>query len=238
MSQHAAFSSSSHQLLLSVAEELKVPLIQIARMAEAGNLLQHAAHADIQHTADAALKLLDNYALAVRLQLEAESLPQEAVSVSAVLYDAEQELAALAQAYGVELDLHVAGRYGTVMAHRAGLQAALTSLGASLIESMPALVSGQRQLRLEFATHRSRYGIVAGIYTNVPQINRQTLERGRRLQPVSKQPLNHVSHTSSAGIFVADSILHAMNLELTASRHRSLYGFGTVLQPNKQLELL
>ncbi|HYH36199.1 MAG TPA: hypothetical protein VD706_01735 [Candidatus Saccharimonadales bacterium] len=227
----------SQQLLLSVAEELKLPLLQIARHAEQGRLGGQADLAHIQSTADTALRLLDNYALGVRLALEPrESLAVESVSVSSVLYDTGQQLDTLAKSYGVDLELNIAGRYGPVAAHRQGLQAALVSLGAALIEALPAQET--TQLKLHLATHRSRYGIVAGLYADTKQLSREALQRGRELQRHSRQPLTGLTHTSGAGIFVADTILHAMRLSLKPSRHRNLYGLGTVLQPNNQLRLV
>jgi hypothetical protein len=224
------------QLLLGVAEELKLPLLQIARQAEQGQLTGQADLRKIQTTADTALRLIDNYVLGVHLALEPEVLDIESVSVSSVLYDTGEQLTALAKNYGVSLELGIAGRYGPVLAHRAGLEAALVSLGAALIEALPA--QENCQLRLHLATHRSRYGIVAGLYTDAKQLTADTLARGRRLQPHSRQPLMDVTHTSGAGIFVADTILKAMNLRLNASRHHGLYGLGTVLQPNHQLQLV
>ncbi len=226
--------SEGSELLLSVAEELKLPLMQIARQAEQGG----ADTASIRGTAEAALRLLDNYALSLRLQERPANLELEPVSVSSVLYDTGQQLDAIARNYGVELELNVTGRYGTVMANRQGLQSALTSLGASLIEALPALESPQLKLRL--ASHRSRYGIVAGLYTDTPQLTNTALRRGRRLQRqrASRQPLTTISHTTGAGIFVADTILQAMHLRLSASRHHRLYGLGTVMQPNKQIALI
>lgn len=226
----------SQQLLLSVAEELKLPLLQIARQAEQGRLTGEADLLAIQSTADSALRVLDSYALGVRLALEPEQLAVEPVSVSSVLYDTGQQLNALAKNYGVELELSIAGRYGPVLAHRQGLQAALVSLGAALIEALPAQESPQ--LRLQLATHRSRYGIVAGLYADTKQLSNEALQRGRELQRHSRQPLMNLTHTSGAGIFVADTILRAMHLNLRASRHRRLYGLGTVLQPNHQLQLV
>ena len=226
----------SQQLLLSVAEELKLPLLQIARQAEQGRLTGETDLLAIQSTADSALRLLDSYALGVRLALEPEQLAVEPVSVSSVLYDTGQQLNALAKNYGVELELSIAGRYGPVLAHRQGLQAALVSLGAALIEALPAQESPQ--LRLQLATHRSRYGIVAGLYADTKQLSNEALQRGRELQRHSRQPLMNLTHTSGAGIFVADTILRAMHLNLRASRHRRLYGLGTVLQPNHQLQLV
>lgn len=226
--------SEGPELLLSVAEELKLPLMQIARQAEQGTPDPKI----IQGTAEAAIRLLDNYELSLRLRSSSARLELEPVSVSSVLYDTGQELDIMAKNYGIELELNVAGRYGTVMAHRAGLQSALTSLGASLIEALPALESPQLKLRL--ASHRSRYGIVAGLYTDAPQLTNTALKHGRRLQRqrVSRQPLTTISHTSGAGIFVADTILRAMSLRLRASRHHRLYGLGTVLSPNNQIALV
>src|ERR1700690_3413916 len=120
----------SQQLLLGVAEELKLPLLQIARQAEQLQLAGGQSDLKtIQATADTALRLLDNYVLGVRLALEPQQLDIEAISVSSVLYDAGQQLDALAKAYGVALELNIAGKFGPVMAHRQGLQAALVSLG-------------------------------------------------------------------------------------------------------------
>lgn len=230
-------SMVSQQLLLSIAEELKLPLLQIARQAEYARLGTGPADlALMQSTADSALRLLDNYILGVRLTLEPEQLALESVSISSVLYDTGQQLDTLAKSYGVTLALSIAGRYGPVLAHRQGLQAALVSLGTALIEALPA--QDAPQLKLQLATHRSRYGIVAGLYADTPQLSNAALQKGRQLQRASRQPLINLTHTSGAGIFVADTILQAMRLTLRASRHRRLYGLGTVLQPNPQLQLV
>jgi hypothetical protein len=172
----------------------------------------------------------------VRLAMEPDSLDTEPVSVSSILYDTGQQLDALAKNYGVSLELGVAGKFGPVLANRLGLQAALISLGAALIEALPAQEGCQ--LKLYLATHRSRYGVVAGLYTDAKQLSGDALQRGRKLQSSSRQPLTGITHTSGAGIFVADTILKAMNLRLTASRHHRLYGLGTVLQSNHQLQLV
>lgn len=226
----------SQQLLLGVAEELKLPLLQVARLAEHGQLTGAPNLTQIRSSAQMALQLVDNYALGVRLTQMPHSLDIEAISVSSVLYDTSQDLDALAKSYGIKLELHIAGRYAPVMANRQALQAALTSLGAALIEALPALEAPQ--LKLQLATHSSRYGIVAGLYTDTKQLTNDTLKKGRKLQGKSRQPLTNLTHTSGAGIFVADSILQAMNLNLRASRHQGLYGVGTILQSNDQLRLV
>jgi hypothetical protein len=231
----------SQQLLMGVAEQIKLPLLQIARQTELMQLSGTAVIGDlsmIQATADSAISLLDNYVLAVRLSLESEAkmLAIEPISVSSVLYDVGNEISRYAKGYGVNLELHIAGRYGTVMAHRAGLHAALVSLGLSLIEALPAQESPQ--LKLQLATHRCRYGVVAGLYSDTESLSGEVLRQGRRLQGSSRQPLIGMTHTAGAGVFVADSLLRAMQLELKVSRHNRLYGLGAVLQPNQQLQLV
>lgn len=236
MTDASALPVLSQELLLSVAEELKLPLLQIARQAEQASLGGQVDPVRIQTIADSALKLVDNYVLGVRLALEPAELSGEAVSVSSVLYDVGQQLDALAKSYGVTLELNIGGRYGPVLAHRKGLQAALTSLGAALIEALPT--QENPQLKLHLATHRSRYGIVAGLYADTKQLSNEALQRGRQLQRSSRQPLTSLTHTSGAGVFVADTILRAMRLKLSTSRHHRLYGLGTVMQPNHQTQLI
>ncbi len=227
----------SQQLLLSLAEQLKLPFLQIARQAELGDMTSFNALPSISTTAEGALKLLDNYILGVQLAGDPENLfATEPVSVSSVLYDAGAELMPLARAYDVRLDLQVDGKFGPVMAHRQGLQAALVSLGYALIEALPA--SDSPQLRLQLSAHRCRYGVVAGVYCNAEHLSAQTLRQGRKLHGHARQPLTHLSPSSGAGIFVADAILHAMQSQLTTSRHQNLRGLATILQPNPQLQLV
>ena len=227
----------SQQLLLDVAEELKLPLLQISRQSELAKLNGSNDLRTIQSTAETALRLLDNYVLGVRLALEPQQFPLESVSISSVLYDASQQLDSFAKTYGVSLELNIAGKFGPVLANKQGLESALVSIGAALIEALPALL-GSKQLTLQLATHRSRYGIIAGVYTDTKQLSNDALKRGRRLQGQSRQPLLNLTQTNGAGIFVADAILQAMDLHLMSSRHHRLHGLGTVLQPNHQLQLV
>jgi hypothetical protein len=227
----------SQQLLLGLAEQLKLPLLQIARRAELGTLNQAVDAAAIQATADSALKLIDSYVLGVRLaESNQTSMALEPVSVASVLYDTAHELSQVAKFYGVRLELSIGGKYEPVTANREGLQSALTSLGMSLIEALPTLDS--RQLLLQLGAHKSRYGIVAGLYSDTAALNTESFRKGAQLIGKSRQPLVGVSHSSGAGIFVADAILQAMQLKLQPTRHNRLYGLGAVLKPNNQLQLV
>lgn len=228
----------SQQLLLAMAEQLKLPLLQIARQAELEALQpSETTIPNIRTTADSALKLIDSYVLGVQLATEEAGIFEaEPVSISSVLYDAAAELAPLAKAYDVQLDLKVDGRFGPVTAHRKGLQAALVSLGFALIEALPALETSQ--LRLQLSAHRCRYGIVAGLYSDAQQLTTDVLRQGRKLYGTARQPMTSLAPGSAAGIFVADAILHGMESELMVTKHSKLYGLGAVLQPNPQMRLV
>lgn len=229
----------SERLFLSLAEQMKLPLLQIVRQAELGTMLGDGQSTlrDVRASADVALKLIDGYLLSMRLAAEENQLiEQESVSISSVLYDTAEQLHPIAKLYGVELDISVDGKYGPVNAHREGLQTALISLGYALIEALPA--SDAPQMRLQLAAHRCRYGIVAGLYADVDRLTTEALRQGRKLYGDARQPLPALSHCGGAGVFVADAILSAIGARLKVSHHHRRSGLGAVLQPNSQLQLI
>lgn len=230
----------SERLFLSLAEQMKLPLLQILRQAELGLMVgQNGGRqlAQVRTNADVALKLIDGYLLSMRLAAEERQLIElESISVSSVLYDVAEQLHPIAKLYGVELELSLDGKFGPVAAHREGLQSALVSLGYALIEALPA--TNAPQMRLQLAAHRCRYGIVAGLYADVDRLTTEALRQGRKLHGEARQPLPALSHCGGAGVFVADAILNAIGATLKVSKHRRRSGLGTVLQPNYQLELV
>lgn len=229
----------SERLFLSLAEQMKLPLLQILRQAELGLMIEDREKVlrGISANADVALKLIDGYVLSMRLAAEERHLMEmESVSVSAVLYDTAQQLHPIAKLYGVDIELSLDGKYGPVAAHREGLQSALVSLGYALIEALPA--SNAPQMKLQLAAHRCRYGIVAGLYADVDRLTADALRQGRKLFGDTRQPLPALSHAGGAGVFVADAILRAIGARLKVSHHHRRSGLGAVLQANPQMQLI
>ena len=113
----------SQQLLLSIAQQMKMPLMQISRQAELANYGVTPQLDQIQAIADNALQLIDSYSLGLQLSrhLGYELVP-ETVSAASVLYDASLQLKAIAKLYDVQLDLNISGRFEPVLAHRKGLK--------------------------------------------------------------------------------------------------------------------
>lgn len=224
------------QLLASVAEQLKLPLLQIAQYAELAEMTGTNEGAPlIKNRASTAIMLLDSYLLGLELSDRQSQLELEPVSISSLLTDVAHRLDESAKQYGVPLELCIEGRFGPVMAHSRGLSAALLSLGLACVEAHPA--SGlERPIRL--SAYRTRYGIVAGIYGVSEDVTPAILREGQHLQGRAKQTLPLFSHASAAGVYVADAILRAMTTELRASKHHLQRGLAATFQPSRQLQLV
>jgi hypothetical protein len=232
----SAFDNASQERLLkALAEQLKLPLLQIAREAELATASKDvSALRSIGYTADMALRLVDSYLLSVQLQ----SLPVlelEPVSVSAMLQDTAHRLNQLAKQYNCDLEVHLGGKYEPVMAHRSSLEAAYATLGYAFVESTPD--SGQKH-KVVLGAHRSQNGLVTGIFGNQEGLNADMYRRGKALFGTAHQPVPGMSASSGAGIFVADALLKQMETPLRVSRHQKLSGLAATLLPSHQLSLV
>jgi hypothetical protein len=225
------------ELLLSVAEQLKMPLTNIARLAELAKM-DTTSPLDLNSLsvhAQVALTLVDSYLLGLQLAQEQGSLALEPVSVSSILNDTAHQLQAYAKQHNVMLEVRIAGRYGPVMAHFKGLQAALLSLGYTLVESQAAQ-PGRRELVL--AAHRTPHGIVAGLYGEHEALSAPQWRRALELCGRARQPFTALSASSAAGLFVADTIFQAMASRLRVGRHNNQTGLAATLLPSQQLQLV
>lgn len=234
-----ATSDALDRLFMALAEELKSPLLRIARHAELLALNGDASDgiASMRMNADMTLQLLDSYLLSLRLTREPEvQFAVQPVSVGAILHEARGRLEDIAREYSVELELDIAGKYEPVLANDRALTTALVSLGYSLIEALPAM--GTRQLRLQLAAHRTKNGIVTGMYCDADALTPETLRRARNLYGHTRQPFVGSISGSGAGIFVADAILQAMSSRLRIGRYQRLPGFAATLNSSQQLQLV
>jgi hypothetical protein len=221
-------------LLRSIAEQLKMPLMYVARQAELSQQasdVPHAAFKTMQTHADMALRLVDSYLLGLDLTGKQTKLELEPVPISAALYDVAHDLTPLARQRNTDVELVLAGKYGQVMAHPAGLRAALYGLGFVLSEVVhPEKVRNT----LRIAAHRTRGGIVAGLYID----GAEDLPANFATNAHMRQPFANLTASTGAGIFVADTILGAMQTKLRTGRFQNKQGLAATLQPSRQLQLI
>lgn len=234
-----AHLNTQEQLFLGVSEQLAEPLLQIARLSELARSArpkQQAAYWQLAEAiASASLQLTESYALSLRLQGKITPLVLEPVTVSSLLYDTAQRLDAYAKQYGVALELDPSPRVQPVLADRTVLEAAMVSLGQLFVQSQagadehPAVVLG---------AHRSRYGVVAGLYGASRQLNIDSLRRAHALQGQARAPLPQLATGPAAGVFVAESLLSTLSARLHVARYRKMSGLATTLTPSRQLQLV
>jgi hypothetical protein len=226
-------------LLLAVAEQLKVPLTIIARQAELGGIVEQPGSMQLVRTqADAALQLVDSYLLGLELLRGQTVLELEPVSVSSTLLDAAHALTGFAKQYGVDIAVDVPGAQPLVMAHSRGLYAALLSLGFGLIEA-PALDAGRRHApRLTLAARRTPHGIIAGVYGSNNALHASAWYKALQLCGRAPQPFTGLSAGTGAGLFVAHTILKSMESGLrVGARHRER-GLAATFKTSQQLRFV
>ena len=218
--------ADAERLLRALTEQLKSPLLQIAYQAELQDVQTLPA---IGLTAARALQLIDTYILSTQQQ----ALPLEPVSVSSVLYDVAQLLDPLARQHNCRLEIAVGGKYGPVMAHQKGLEAALVTIGQSLIEA-----DTTAHPRLVLSAYKNRQGIAAGMFGNHPDLTPEAFRRALGLIGNARQPLPTVSPLNGAGLYMAEAIFETMDARLQVTRHHKLTGLAASLVPSAQLQLV
>lgn len=235
--EYKKYTAEEQQRLLSaLAEQLKIPLLQISKHAELSRSDQsEEAFGHINLIADHALQLMDHYLLSLQLQ-SLEEADLQPVSLSATLHATAHELHKFADLHHCDIRLDLAGQYEPVMAHPAGLAAALRSLASVFIEAQGEQSSKRGVVTL--AAHRSRWGLVAGTYANTTGLNAEVFRRAKLLYGQARQPLNHMLAAPGAGVFVADSLFSNMATHLRPARHHKLNGLAATLQPVHQLSLV
>ncbi len=219
-------SSPHDRLLLALAEQLKLPVLQIARRAELQN------NDDIAYTADVALRLIDSYMLSI--MPDQIALELEPVSVASVLQDSAHQLTKLSEQYGCDLEVQINGKYSPVMANRRNLEAAYIVLGYSIIEAQTVC---ETRPRVVLNAHKSSAGLVAGIFGTQQGLTSDIFRRARALYGSSRQPFTTVSAATGAGIFIADSLMQTMASPLRIAKYNNLTGLASTLIPSHQLKL-
>lgn len=221
----------SDPLFTALAQQLKVPLLQIARLAE---LSQATTLPRISAISDHALRLVDAY---VQTQDQFQTKLQfEPIASSAVLYDVAAALQPFAKHLDYDLDIDVSGKGYPIMAHRQSLRTMLTLLGASLIEAGAEDDDAPRRLIL--GTHNSARGIVVGAFSSQVALTQRVMQLTRELHGKATQAVPSLGLAGGAGLAIADRLGEQMSAPLKSYRHKSMTGIGAMLLPSSQLQLI
>ncbi len=228
----------NERLLLSVVEQLSRPLLQLHHLAELAELQPKTAAEQwqlVRLLSGTSLQLAESYALSLRLEGKLTSVQLEPLAISSLLYEAAEALEPYAKQSGVTLELDTGPRAVPVLGDRMVLQAALVSLGQVFIDG------GSQQddmATIRLSAHRSRYGMVAGLYSDMSGLGAESLRQARQLHGRARQPLQRLVSGPAAGVFVADSLLRSLASRLHVARYHKLTGLAATLVPSAQLQLV
>lgn len=231
--------TDEERLFLSLSEQLSHAFLLMTRLAERAPLLPVEARDSqwrlVRDVSESAMFLTEAYAESGKLRHHLATPEIEPVTVSALLYDAAEQLRPFANQYGVELELDDLPRLTPVMSDRHILQAALTSLGQVFVL---AQAENESRAALKFAAHRTRYGIVAGVYADDSELTTDAFRRGSLLYGRSSQPLSKLVSGPATGVFVADTLLQSISTKLHVARYHGRVGLGVTLPICDQLQLV
>jgi len=231
--------ADSSLLFTSLAEQVKLPFVTIAHAAELSRLNPGQAELEelfktISLTSEAAMKLIDGYLLSVQLQ-QAPGLPLEPVSLSSVLYDTAERLDKYAKAHDCEIELHVQGKYGPVMARPEVVATAIESLGYSFIE---AASRQNNTSKIVLMARKTGTGMTAGVFSDADRLSSALFKQAKILKGKARQPLGDFSAGSGAGVFVADALFAWLESTMRVSKFKSFHGLAATLAPSNQLSLV
>lgn len=229
------FGDKNLRLMRALAQELRLPLIQIARKSELDQLKNDPTNLkDIEVTAGAALRLIDSYLFTTEILLGQQHLNLEPVSASAILYDTAEYLRGIARLYDCNIDIDHSRNPGLVMAHPEALKSAMTSLAYTFITSSEKAKNQRITLNLK----KTGSGVVVGVSSPAKILQRGALSSARKFFGLSKQPIRELTANSGAGIYVADSLFNAMEASLKITKYKHGQGMSAVLLPSHQLSFL
>ena len=228
-------------LFLNLAEQVKLPFVQIAYAAEVMEsekdaVLLEKSRRSIALSSQSALRLIDGYLLGIKLQREGV-LQLEPVSLSSVMYDSAQILSDYAKAYNCDLQLQVGGKYEPVMAHRLAVQSALVALGLSFIEAATNHSADTRAV-VRMAVRRNGAGLNTGVFSNSLSLTSTDFTRAKHMQGRVHQPLKEFGSGSGSGIFIADNLFSQLQTNMKVARSNGLPGLAATLLPSRQLSLV
>ncbi len=233
--------TETDRLFLNLAEQVKLPFVQILHESE---LLRTrfqdpsiaASSQLITMTSQSALSLIDGYLLSVQMQNE-QQLELEPVSVSSAVYDVAESLDQYAQAHSCKLELHVAGKYGPVMANRRAVYVALRNLSSNFIEAVSAQRS-ESDMTLRLAVRKNASGVSTGIFSYYPLLSSSLLAKAKLINGMVHQPMAKFDSGMGSGVFVADALLRQFDAPLKVARFQGMHGLATTLLPSRQLNLI
>lgn len=226
-------SIDANDLSYSIAHELRMPLLNIARLSELQQSAKRPSFEAIETIADSVLKLLDSYLVATRYTNEQIKLELEPISLSAVMYDVAQYMDRLSRAQNCELRLKVQKNSGLVLAHPQGIKAAFLSLCYGFLHS----TDHTKKAVISLEAHRMHGRVLAGVISNDIHIEKGAFMMGQKLAGNAYQSIKNIP-TNGAGYFIATDLFETMAVPVQFIHSNRRFGVMGSFHASSQLALL
>lgn len=229
-------------LFFSLAEDLKLPLIQISRIAEfSKNNNETKLLRQIEAIADNSLHLIDSFILNSSLQNLGNLESLQPVSINASLQDSAHLLSKYAENNNCNIEIEITGKLEPILANPNALKSAMINLGKVFInyeKERQNNSSNNPKCYIKLASHRTRSGIAAGVFTDSRSINSKILRQAKKIHGKAINPMNQLVSNNGIGIFIADILLKQMSSGLRVAYHHKQTGLAATFSPSHQLELV
>lgn len=231
--------NSDQFLLKSVAEELRLPLVQISRLAELSRSSANDLSSDmktIESSADLALQLLESYILGVELSDNQREIELSPITVGAVMNDVAHQVHKIADQNNCDILLSIKTSK-PIMGNYEAIKMAYLNIAHSIILANNSQVDKKRK-SIIFAVYGKGTKNMAGVYGNDVQINKTSWEKSMSMFHKTRQKIPEFSSINGSGFFVASSILESMSLSLHPSKYKGNKGLVAGFPLSQQLQLI
>ncbi len=231
LDQELNLDSNLHR---AVAEDLKVPLIRILALLEYNKISNCSDTGEIELISEAALKMVDSYALSAQLCNSQASLLYEPVAMKSVIYDCQSSLKGFANLQGVVTNLNIQRHTGLAVANRQIVKSIICSLAYSML----TITSVKPKQSLSYSLTKSKNKIDVGIFSSFNNFEITSLNKIRSNYGRVKQVIPEIVQGATAGIVIADKLCEKLNTKLSVSKYQDMTGLVFSLNASSQMSLV
>lgn len=226
-------------LLKSIAEELRLPLVQISRLAELSQASKYDFASNIrsiESSADLAIQLLESFILGVEFSDRQREIELSPITIGAVMNDVAHQLHRLASQNDYDIELSIKSAH-PIMGNYEAIKMAYLNIAHTIITGDNSS-DGKKRKSIVFAVYNRGPKNMAGVYGNNLQISKSSWEKSLAIFDRSRQKMPDFSSINGSGFFVATSILESMSLSLNPSKYRGHKGLAAAFPLSQQLQLI
>lgn len=232
--------TSQERLFVSLADGIGSSMLQLALLSEQAVTdlprLPEESWKAVSDISRSSMQLLEAYSLTMRLQGGTAEPELEPVALGSLLHETKRMLEPYAAQQSMRLEVDLPHRLEPVVSDPMILRSALVSLGQVFVTAGSQTGAEQGIVRLR--AYRTRYGIVAGWYSQGIHLTASAFSRAKRLGGWAQQPYSELVSGPATGVFLADSLLGAVSSRLHVAKYHNSSGLAATLPVCNQLRLV